>query len=77
MATKRITENHPFMKKVNELYDLMENLGICIEYDNMGGFNIVDTETNQTYKLKDLEGSHSLDSFPTGFEFKLTFESEK
>jgi hypothetical protein len=67
-----ITENHPFMKKVNKLYDMMENLGILIEYDGSGGLNIVDTKSNITYKLIDLDRGKQGEMFPTYVEFKLT-----
>jgi len=30
MTRKRITDNHPFMKNVNALYDYMEKEGITI-----------------------------------------------
>jgi hypothetical protein len=72
--TKVITEKHPFMEKVNKLYDFMEELGICIEYGGAGGLNIVDTKTNQGYRLKDKDSSEYKQEFPTGVEFKLTFE---
>lgn len=69
-----ITENHPFMKKVNELYDKMEELGIRIEYAGAGGLKITDTNSNKEYMLKDIGTSECLSYFPTGIEFKLTFE---
>ena len=76
MATKRITEHHPFMKKVNELYDKMQELGLFISYNQMGGLKITDSESGQDYTFKDIESADAVQDFPNGFEFKLTFESE-
>jgi hypothetical protein len=71
---KIITEYHPFMKKVDQLYDLMDKLNISIEYGGVGGLNIIDTESNQSYRLKDKDTGEYLPYFPTGTEFKLSFE---
>jgi hypothetical protein len=71
---KVITEKHPFMKKVNKLYDMMEEMGILIEYGGNGGLNIVDTENDVIYKLRDLDSNEQGEMFPTGTEFKLTLD---
>jgi hypothetical protein len=72
--TKRITDQHPFMEKVNKLYDFMEELGIEIEYNGMGGLNINDKINSKVYSLRDIDSSEIVEYFPTGYEFKLTFE---
>jgi hypothetical protein len=72
--SKRITEKHPFMEKVKKLYDFMEELGIEIENNGMGGLNINDRENSKSYSLKDIDSSDMVEFFPTGYEFKLTFE---
>jgi hypothetical protein len=72
--TKRITDKHPFMEKVNKLYDYMTELGIEIQYNPMGGLNILDRVNNKLYRLKDSDRSEMESSFPTFAEFKLTFE---
>ena len=74
--TKRITEKHPFMEKVNKLYDFMEELKIEIEYNGMGGLNINDRENSKSYRLKDNDSSDMVEYFPTGYEFKLVFEEQ-
>lgn len=71
---KVITQKHPFMKKVNTLYCEMEKLGIMIVYGGNGGLNIVDTENDIQYKLKDSDTSQHESFFPTGVEFKLVIE---
>lgn len=73
--TKVITEKHPFMQKVEQLYQKMEELGIRLDYGGAGGLTITDTEKNVKYRLKDKETSEYLPYFPTGFEYKLTFET--
>jgi hypothetical protein len=35
----------------------------------------VDTESGQSYRLKDKDSSEYKQEFPTGVEFKLTFET--
>jgi hypothetical protein len=72
--SKRITEKHPFMEKVNKLYDFMEELGIEIEYNGMGGLNINDVKNSKSYCLRDSDSSDITEYFPTGHEFKLTFD---
>lgn len=71
---KKLTEHHPFMKKVNELCNEMQKLSVSIEYDGNGALNITDTETNQTYRLKYLDDGGSISDFPPFAEFKLVIE---
>lgn len=42
--SKVITEKHPFMQKVEQLYQKMEELGIRLDYGGAGGLTITDTE---------------------------------
>ena len=72
--TKVITDKHPFMQKVNKLYEYMDNEKIHIEYGGSAGLIFTDTENNKTYRLKDKDTSEHLAYFPTFIEFKLTFE---
>lgn len=71
---KVITDKHPFMQKVNKLYSVMEELGICIYYGGAGGLVIQDVEKDQSYRFKDKDSSEYKAEFPTGVEFKLTYE---
>jgi len=66
-----LKDSHPFMQKVNELYNKMEELGIIIEYGGAGGLNIKDVNNNRFYRLEDRDDSSYMPNFPTGFEFKL------
>lgn len=72
--TKVITDKHPFMQKVNKLYEYMDNEKIHIEYGGAGGLIFIDTEKDKSYRLKDKDTSEYLGYFPTFIEFKLTFE---
>lgn len=76
MATKRLTEKHPFMEKVNKLYDIMSEMGITIDANSLGGLDITDNNSNITYRLRDFDGGEESPTFPTIFEFKLTFNDE-
>lgn len=69
---KTLKETHPFMEKVNKLYSIMEELNISIDYGGAGGLCIIDTETQECYKLLDKDSNVNLADFPTGVEFKLS-----
>ncbi len=69
---KTLKETHPFMEKVNKLYSIMEELNISIDYSNTGGLCIIDTETQESYRLLDIENNENLSYFPTSTEFKLS-----
>lgn len=69
---KTLKETHPFMKKVNKLYSIMEELNIIIDYGGNGGLFIIDTESQETYKLLYRDNNENLPTFPTGTEFKLS-----
>ena len=71
---KKLTEHHPFMIKVNRLYDIMSEMGIRIDNNSMGGLNIIDTKTNKTYKVKDNDSGGFTPDFPYFAEFKLVIE---
>jgi len=73
MATKVLTDKHPFMDKVNKLYDFMEENGIII-IGGAGVLHIIDSENSKNYRLKGKDSSEYIDQFPTLVEFKLTFE---
>ena len=72
---KVITDKHPFMKKVNALYEYMEDNGIVIIGNSNDGLNIVDTINNKTYHLRDISNNEISSVFPSGTEFKLTYEN--
>lgn len=69
---KTLKETHSFMEKVNKLYSIMEELNISIDYGGSGGLCIVDTETQESYRLLDKDDNENLPNFPTGVEFKLS-----
>lgn len=68
---KKLTEHHPFTKKVNTLWQTMRELGIRIDVNHMGGLDIVDTENTQSYRLKDNESGELVTDFPYFSEFKM------
>mgnify|MGYP001210670310 CR=1 FL=1 len=77
MARKRLGENHPFMKKINALYDYMDREGISIEYPGGNKLLIIDHLNQQEYDLLDLDSSEPITIFPPIFEFKLTLDDTK
>ena len=72
--SRKLTEHHPIMINVNKLYDIMTEMGISIDYNYMGGLDIIDTKTNKRYKLKDNDGGEYVPNFPCLTEFKLVIE---
>jgi hypothetical protein len=77
MALKRITDKHPFMQKINALYEYMDTHGIAIEYGGAGGLTLVDTQNDQSFWLRDADTGEAEPVFPSGVEFKLTFEDDE
>lgn len=76
MAIKRLTENHPFIEKVNKLYNIMSEMGITIDANALGGLDITDDDSDITYRLRYLDDGELSPTFPTIVEFKLTFNDE-
>jgi hypothetical protein len=72
---KVITNKHPFMEKVNALYEYMEDNNIAIAENLNGGLNIIDTTNDKAYHLRDVDSSEMSPVFPSGVEFKLTYEN--
>lgn len=70
-----ITDEHPFMKRVNALYQYMEDNNIVIDRNLSGGLNIIDTTNDKSYHLRDTDSSEMSPVFPSGVEFKLTYEN--
>lgn len=68
---RKLSEQHPFMKKVNKLYEIMEEMNIRIDYNGINGLDIVDTENGNGYRLKDNESGEAISDFPYFAEFKL------
>lgn len=77
MARKRLSDKHPFMKKINALYDYMDREGISIEYPGGNKLLIIDHLNHREYDLLDSDDGGPILEFPTGVEFKLSFESDK
>lgn len=73
MGLKKLTDNHPFMKKMTGLYEYMEKNNISLYVNFSGELQVVDTEINKSYLIKDADSNSGTDQFPSGVEFKLTF----
>lgn len=71
-----ITDKHPFIEKVNALYDYMEDNNIAITENRNGGLIIIDTINDKGYHVRDIDSSEMSAVFPSGSEFKLTYESD-
>lgn len=71
MGLKKLTNNHPFMKKMIDLYEYMEKNNISLYVNFSGELQVVDTEINKSYLIKDADSNSGTDQFPSGVEFKL------
>ncbi len=71
---KKLLPSHPFMQKVDKLYEFMKAEGISISFNGSAGLRIRDDESNQEYRLRDLDSGQEEPEFPTFAEFKLTFD---
>ena len=72
----RLTEKHQFQQKMDKLYDFMQENGIMLDIFH-DGLVAIDTDSGEHYKLRCLDTGERLNSFPTGFEYKLTFTKEE
>ena len=73
MGLKEITNDHPFMKKMIDLYEYMEKNNVSFYINLSGELQVFDTEINKSYLIKDIDSSSGTVEFPSGVEFKLVF----
>jgi len=78
MATKRLTDQHPTYKKLVQLQDLADSLGIRISF-NPYNTTVYDFELKKEFELKDIEDirySHceEIREFPYPMEWKLIYD---
>jgi hypothetical protein len=72
MPKYRLTENHPIIKRFQELCDKADDLGLTIDY--RGQPTVIDNDSGETYYLEDIEPDHLFSEFPPKTEYKLTFK---
>jgi hypothetical protein len=73
MGLKNLTNNHPFMKKMVDLYEYMEKNNISLYVNFSGELQVVDTEINKSYLVKDIDSDSGTVKFPSDVKFKLIF----
>lgn len=71
MELKKLTNNHPFMKKMIDLYEYMEKNNISLYVNFSGELQVVDTEINKSYLIKDTDSNSGTAKFPNDIGFKL------
>ena len=72
----KLNNDNPFKKKVDELMQIAEEMGIKIEYNNYYTI-ITDVHNNKEYHMCDLDSGEQSKEFPTFAEFKLIYEKIK
>ena len=71
----KLTEKHPFFKRLDEVFELMEKNKLSIH--TFGDQSVaVDHETGIEYELADRDDGRGFTSLPPSFEFKLVFERD-
>lgn len=70
---KRLTENHPLSKKVEQLEKYMREIGISLYFDGYH-LNVIDTQSNVSAEYRDKESGEAVNEFPYVFEAKLVIE---
>jgi hypothetical protein len=74
MSNYKLKDEHPFVKKLAQLMDLAESLGISIDFSYCNSRTIIqDTGTNKDYYLQDLDSGTPVTVFPPLTEYKLTY----
>lgn len=73
MGLKKLTNNHPFMKKMIGLYEYMEKNNISLYVNFSGELQVTDTEINKSYLVKDIDSDSGTVKFPSDVKFKLIF----
>lgn len=76
--TMRLTEKHSTSKKLDQVFELMDKLGISIIYGAYGRVFLHDTEFPEVeFELKDSDyGSEGPDAVPPTMEFKIIYEDD-
>lgn len=69
---KRLTENHPLVKKLDKIFAIMEEEGVTFDPSGV----IFVHHDGKTYRLQDREEANDMlsPSVPPVFEWKLTCE---
>ena len=73
--TFRCKDDHPIFKKLNELYDLADKLGISFEFYDRGCY-VTDKESKMTYMMKDVESDTAVLDLPPSLEYKVVYEKD-
>ena len=70
---KRLNDNHPTMKKFNELCDKAHALGLSLTFNSYGVCSLQDEAyPNTTFYVRDLDQSETpCEEFPPTLDFKI------
>jgi len=79
MSYIRAKDNHPFLEKLDKLFQYMEENKISIEKMPYGGYEITDLEANEQWILCNSEDEVNRDGFsdvglPPTLEYKIVRE---
>lgn len=66
----RAKENHPLHKKMDQLFQLMEELNISISTDSYNT-TVTDKSTGEEWYLRDADSGERMTDIPAWCEFKL------
>lgn len=74
MSTFTLTDQHPTVKKLDQIFELAKTLGITIWHTRAGYTMVDDDTTGKSYYLTDVENRSNMMPFPPVTEYKLTYE---
>jgi len=75
MKTFKLSENHPTMKKMDELNEFMEKLGLSFSITRLGSILVNDNEwPDKVLEIVDLENNTPITSLPSEFEYKIIYQ---
>ena len=78
MTKYRLKDSHPVAQKVFRVYELMEDLGICVEVGDTGRMLLHVLDGDTIYEIEDIEGSdRPMAVFPPETEWKIVYEKEE
>lgn len=79
MATMRLKDNHPTMQKLMRLYELADEIGLSLNFDDPNRpFAVIvhdDAYPGVRFELRYIEPHWHVTSWPPTSEFRVTYEA--
>lgn len=76
MKKYKLKDSHPTKRKVDEIFELCQKLGINFRYTRAGYMMVDDSHRNESFYLEDVDSSLPCQTIPHPIEFKLTYDED-